>query len=135
MRILVTGDRGWDCRDLAASVVARLVARYGRDLTLVHGGCRGVDAAFAKAFQDSGLAAEEHPADWANGGRRAGPERNARMVASGVDLCVAVHRFLANSKGTKDCARRAIAAGVPTYLVDDERGHTAALKKNDPRLA
>ena len=134
MRVLVTGDRAWDCRDLAVSVVERLIARYGRDLTLVHGGCRGVDAAFAAAAADAGLTVEAHPADWANGGRRAGPERNARMVASGVDLCVAVHRFLANSKGTKDCARRAVAAGVPTYLVDRGDGHTVALRADDVRL-
>jgi hypothetical protein len=28
------------------------------------------------------------------------------MVDAGADLCLAFHRFLANSTATKDCARR-----------------------------
>ena len=49
-------------------------------------------------------------------------------------LCIAVPRFLPGSKGTKDCARRAIAAGIPTYLIDSERAVTKRLKADDPRL-
>jgi hypothetical protein len=39
------------------------------------------------------------------------------MIAAGSDFCIAVHRFGFNSQGTKDCARRAAKAGIPTYLV------------------
>jgi hypothetical protein len=35
----------------------------------------------------------------------AGPARNAAMVAAGAGMCVAFHRFLARSPGTKDCGR------------------------------
>jgi acetylglutamate kinase len=47
MRILITGDRHWSCMELAERVVSRLIARYGYDLVIVHGGANGVDQAFA----------------------------------------------------------------------------------------
>lgn len=60
--------------------------------------------------------------------------RNQTMVDDGADLCIAVHRFLAKSKGTKDCARRAIAAGIPTYLVVSDAVAPERLTAGDPRL-
>jgi hypothetical protein len=135
MRVIVTGDRAWDCRELAGSVLRRLVARYGPRLVVVHGDAGGVDAAFAAAAGSLGLAVEAHRAEWDRLGRRAGPARNRRMVDSGADLCLAFHHFLANSTATKDCARRAIAAGIPTYLIDGADARPRRLSADDPRLA
>ena len=42
----ITGDRIWGCPDLAERVLNRLLARYGPDLVIVHGGATGVDQAF-----------------------------------------------------------------------------------------
>jgi hypothetical protein len=56
------------------------------------------------------------------------------MVKKGADLCIAVHRFLAKSKSTKHCVREAIAAGIPTWLIDSEEGEPVRLKADDPRL-
>src|SRR5262249_54521040 len=64
----------------------------------------------------------------------ADPERNAEMIAAGADMCIAFHRFLARSKGTKDCARRAIAAGIPTYLIDSAEGRPSRIREGDKRL-
>jgi hypothetical protein len=151
MRVIVTGDRRWYDPDLAEQVVKRLLARYGRDLVIVHGAATGIDASFADACDDLGVQHEPHPARWkdlkAAGAvikydRRkhpynanAGPERNAEMVAAGADLCVAFHRFLAGSKGTKDCVRRAIVAGIPTYLIDSEQAEPRRLRADDGRLS
>jgi acetylglutamate kinase len=63
MRILVTGDRHWRCDDLAEQIVNRLLARYGPDLVIVHGGAAGVDNAFSKACEKLGVVAEPHLAD------------------------------------------------------------------------
>ncbi len=120
MRILITGDRFWSCHQLAAEVIRRLVKRHGLDIVIVHGGATGVDESFATACKGLGIAAEAHPVTdedrkWL--GKRAGPIRNAAMVRVGADLCIAVHRFILNSKGTKDCARQAIEAGILTYLI------------------
>jgi hypothetical protein len=64
----------------------------------------------------------------------AGPIRNAEMVAAGAGMCVAFHRFLRQSRGTKDCVRRAIEAGIPTYLVDSEEARPRRLRAGDARL-
>lgn len=122
MRILITGDRNWYSLELAKRVLGRLVARYGREITIVHGAAPGVDQSFADACRSLEIADEPHPADWDRLGRRAGPVRNGEMVAAGAGLCVAFHRDLERSKGTKDCVRRAIEAGIPVWLVESEEG-------------
>ncbi len=138
MRILVTGDRNWVCRDLTKSVIERLIARYGSDLVIVHGAATGVDTTFGDAARHAGLKVEPHEVtgvDWKYYGNRAEPLRNAKMVRLGADLCIAVHRDLARSLGTKDCAARAIAAGIPTYLIESDEGMPTRLESGDARLA
>jgi hypothetical protein len=45
VRILITDDRHWRCDALAEQILNRLLARYGPDLTIVHGGVRCVPPA------------------------------------------------------------------------------------------
>jgi hypothetical protein len=47
MRIVATGEKDWSCPDLAARILRRLVARYGRDIVIIHGNEPGVDAFYA----------------------------------------------------------------------------------------
>jgi hypothetical protein len=56
------------------------------------------------------------------------------MVAAGAEMCIAFHRAISASKGTKDCARQAIEAGIPTYLIDSEAAVPKRLLAHDPRL-
>jgi hypothetical protein len=151
MRVLVTGDRRWYAPDLAVQVVNRLLFRYGPDLVIVHGAATGIDASFAKACAELGVEQEPHPARWndlkAPGAvirydRRghpynanAGPDRNAEMVAAGAEMCIAFHRFLTGSRATKDCVRRALDAGIPTYLIDSETAKPRRLRADDGRLS
>ena len=134
MRIIVTGDRFWACHQLAAGIIRRLVERYGPGIVIVHGGATGVDESFSTAAKGHGVAVEAHPADWDRLGKRAGPIRNGEMVRAGAGLCLAVHRFLMNSKGTKDCARQAIEVGIPTYLIDSEKAVPRRLLADDSRF-
>ncbi|WP_422928597.1 SLOG family protein [Singulisphaera sp. PoT] len=150
MRVIITGDRNWYDPDLAESVLNRLLLRYGPSLTIVHGAGGGIDRSFAEACRDLDLEQESHPAHWEEldhpaavvrqdrKGRpynaNAGPIRNAEMVAAGAEMCIAFHRAISSSKGTKDCARQAIAAGIPTYLIDSERAVPRRLGAGDPRL-
>jgi hypothetical protein len=134
MRILVAGDRYWQCNELAAGIIRRLVARYGPDIVIVHGDATGVDESFDMAARGLGVATEPHPADWDRFGRMAGPLRNEAMFKAGAELCIVVHRFLPGSKGTRDCARKTIAAGIPTYLVDSAKAMPKRLRGDDPRL-
>ena len=78
--ILVTGNRHWNCTDLAERIVNRLIARYGYDLVVFHGGACGVDQAFAEARRHLAIKAEPHVADWRGLGNIAGPARNRVMV-------------------------------------------------------
>jgi hypothetical protein len=97
MRIIVTGGRSWACHKLAAVILRRLVAHYGPEIVIVLGDATGVDESFATAAKGVGIAVEAHPADWDGLGKRAGPIRNQGMIDAGAGLCIALHRFLANS--------------------------------------
>jgi hypothetical protein len=121
VRVIVTGDRRWHCLEVAGVVVNRLLARYGVGLVVVHGAAPGVDSAFAEACDDLGVVHESHPADWDRFGKAAGPIRNEQMVAAGAALCVAVHRDLTGSRGTRHCVGRCLAAGIPVWLIDSDR--------------
>lgn len=137
-RILVTGDRHWDCVTLARGILTRLIAQHGPNLTIVHGAARGVDRSFALAAQSLGITHEPHPVTkktWATLGKGAGPRRNRIMVSMGATTCLVLHRNLTQSKGSRDCARQALHAGIPTYLVDSELGIPVRLHPHDPRLA
>jgi hypothetical protein len=134
MRIIITGSRHWYCRELADKVIGSLIAKHGAsNLVIVHGDCpTGVDAAFDAACHEvcyetiaSGrheaiVEVERHPADWKRYLRGAGPRRNQEMVDAGADLCLAFHPDLAVSNGTGDCVRRALEAGIPTWLTHCE---------------
>jgi YspA, cpYpsA-related SLOG family len=135
MRILITGERHWTCREVAETVLNRLVARYGPNLVVIHGGACGVDQSFQVACETMGVAVEPHLADWKGLGNVAGPARNQEMVQAGADLCIALHRSLASSKGTKDCIRQALAAGIPVYLIDGEEAAPKRITLGDWRLA
>jgi hypothetical protein len=73
-------------------------------------------------------------ADWKGLGNVAGPQRNREMVKAGADLCIALHRSIETSKGTKDCIRQALAADVPVYLIEDERAIPKRVQADDKRL-
>lgn len=116
MRVIITGARDWYCYELATKVLTGLIAKHGaNDLVIVHGAAPGVDSAFAQACHDNIIEDEPHPAHWKAFGNGAGPKRNQEMVDSGADLCLAFHPHLSISKGTRDCVRRALKAGIPTW--------------------
>lgn len=128
MRIIITGCRDWYIPDVAESVVARMIRMHGPGIVIINGGAPGVDTSFREACDELDVACETYEADWDRYGKGAGPRRNAAMLTAGADMVVAFHRDLATSRGTGDMARRALAAGVPTYLCDDETATPRRLK-------
>jgi hypothetical protein len=135
MRILVAGDQHWRCTELALRVVNRLLVHYGPDVVIIHGGGCGVDQAFAVACRELGVVAEARLPDWKGLGNVEGAAHNREMVKTGIDLCIALHRSLATSKGTKDCVRQALAVGIPVYLIEDDRAIPRRIEPGDKRLA
>lgn len=105
MRILITGSRAWTDRAAIRRALANAGGVFGahpQEVTIVHGGARGAEF---------GCRVEVHPADWPRHGKAAGHRRNAEMVALGADVCLAFP--LGESRGTRDCVRRARDAGIP----------------------
>jgi hypothetical protein len=150
MRIIVTGDRNWYAPDLAEGILNRLILRLWPGFVIVHGGATGIDRSFAEACGELGVEQEAHPARWDEldhpeavlrydtrnrpYNANAGPIRNQAMVDAGAAMSLAFHRAISASKGTRDCVRRAIAAGIPTYLIDTERAEPKRLRGGDARL-
>lgn len=125
-RVLVTGSRHWT--DVAA--VERglrwawsTLAGHPRAV-LVQGECPygGADAIAKHVWESWGLPVESFPAEHDPvTGRVLGPARNARMVASGADVCVAFP--LPSSRGTLNCMRLAARAGIPVQVFNQDAGH------------
>lgn len=123
-RVLVTGSRQWtDVEAVYQSLFRERITTVGmgsRGMIVVHGACpTGADAiadAWAEAARTTAkVQVERHPADWATHGKAAGMIRNQEMVNLGADICLAFP--LRDSRGTTDCMRRAMAAGIPVLTV------------------
>lgn len=107
-------------------------------ITVVHGAAFGADTLAARIAVSWGLRVEAHPVtndDWhapcgptcRPGHRRIGRDernycpavgnhRNQRMVDLGADMCLAFP--LGRASGTRDCVRRAAAAGIPVRIIE-----------------
>lgn len=139
-RILITGSRRWTDIAIVKAALARAVAEHPGPVVVVHGDARGADqlAALVASSTWPHITIERWPADWSGtcrpvckpGHRRfrpgggdycpaAGAYRNAEMVAAGADLCLAFP--LGKSPGTRDCMRRAEAAGIQVVNFGDQR--------------
>ena len=94
----------------------------------------GVDQSFNVAGSELGIAVEPHLADGKGMGNVAGPARNREMVQAGADLCIALHRTLETGKGTRDCVRQALAAGIPVCLIEDDQAIPRRVHAGDTRL-
>jgi hypothetical protein len=63
--------------------------------------------------------------------RRSWADGHITGSATLLALCGGSHKA---SKGTKDCCRQAIEAGIPTYLIDSDKAKPKQLRADDPRL-
>lgn len=128
MRLLICGSRDWADRKLMLQAMLTL----SKDTTIIHGAARGADTIAAEIAIALGLSIDlpptttrplgGYPAHWHKLGRRAGPERNTRMLVEGKpDQVWAFHDDIWHeSKGTRDMANQAIEAGVPVVLYTTE---------------
>lgn len=91
-------------------------------VTIIHGAARGADTIADICAQLLGYEIERYPANWDEHGRAAGPIRNQEMLDTGIDLCIAFHYDLSNSKGTANMIRRCERAGIPVYKVEEPFG-------------
>ena len=118
MRVLVCGSRTF----LDAQIIYDVLGGHRQawsPIVIMHGGARGADEIAARWADANHVVAEAFPADWANHGKGAGPIRNQKMLDQGKpDRVLAfIDKPLEDSRGSADMARRARAAGIPTYVV------------------
>jgi hypothetical protein len=114
LRILVCGDRNWSDGARIKQVLEEMTK--GRNVTIIDGAAKGADSLASEAAVELGLENERYPAAWKQLGKRAGPIRNQEMLDSGIDMLLAFHPNLDESKGTRDMVKRAKKAGVTCYL-------------------
>lgn len=112
-RVLIAASRGWANTGLIRSTLATV---WDPDTVLVSGNARGGDKLCEACWEAWGGTVERHRADWSQG-RAAGFRRNAKMVATKPDECIAF--ILNGSAGASDTAARAEAAGIPTRRVEE----------------
>lgn len=115
LRVLVTGDRNWTDGDFVQHTLEQIPTNFGvppEDVTLICGRARGLDTIAEYRATLLGWKIEPYPANWNEYGRAAGPIRNQQMLNSGVDVCLAFHNSIDESKGTKDMIRRVERAGI-----------------------
>jgi YspA, cpYpsA-related SLOG family len=111
-RVLVTGSRTWT----DTTTIATALREVWGDGTavLISGACpHGADRIAEQLWKQWGGQVEAHPADWTRHGRQAGFRRNAEMVATGADVCLAfIHE---HSRGATHTANLAETATIPTH--------------------
>lgn len=123
-KIIVTGSRDWS--DITS--VVETLKIYDKSTILVHGNCRGADIICAVVGETLGFEIRPYPADWDTHGKPAGIIRNQLMIDTEnktdepIDLCIAFHDEIENSKGTKDCVSRALKANI-TILYVKSKSH------------
>lgn len=107
MKVLVTGDRGWSDYKAILKALQDVGAAQ-----VIEGGAAGADYAAAWASDQMGIQCTTFRANWKKHGKKAGPLRNAAMLAENPDLVLAFHDDLRASKGTKDCIAQALGKGI-----------------------
>lgn len=119
-RVIVTGSREWQDEAAVRTALTRSWREAGQPLVVIHGACpTGADriaSEWAREHEYAGITEEPWPAKWKLYGRRAGPQRNAEMVAAGAALCLAFP--FGQSSGTRHAMRCARAAGIPVHDFD-----------------
>ena len=116
LRIVVTGGRDFLREDVVFAALDALHATRGI-ARLAHGAATGADTLAGRWARSRGVEVETYPvtdAEWRTIGKRAGNDRNGRMLATErPDLVVA----FPGGRGTADCVKRARKAGIPVREV------------------
>lgn len=114
MRVIVTGGRNYDDREKVHQALTVLLQNSVHAMVIIDGGAKGADKLAREFAKEYGVCSITYKALWRLG-RAAGPERNKIMIReSRADLVLA----FPGGNGTKDCVRRARAAGIPVFQVE-----------------
>lgn len=125
MIVLVTGGRNYGERIEERERLHDALAQL-RPTCVVHGYARGADRIARQWTSNRDILAMGFRAEWELDGKSAGPARNARMVAwvkerlrLGESVIVLA---CPGGKGTADCVRQALRAGLSVKTLDEVLG-------------
>lgn len=113
MIVLICGDRNWTDKKAVDEFIVSLPPKS----TIIHGNCRGADIIAGELGKMRRHDVVAVPAEWQRYGRAAGPIRNKRMLEKyKIELVVAFHDDLSQSRGTKDMIKQAKDWGIPVEV-------------------
>ncbi len=111
MRLALVGSREF----LDYDMLCKVVAKVHTPITCIVTGCaRGADALARRYARLNGYPLSVHYADWDRLGKRAGHERNGRVIGD-ADAVIAFP--MGKSVGTYNAIGQAEALGIPVYIV------------------
>lgn len=113
VKAIVCGGRNYTNKERVWRILDAAVERLELD-AVVQGGARGADALAKEWAHERELQCETFYADWEGLGKRAGPERNSRMLTAGAEICIS----FPGGAGTADMVRQATGAGLRIIEVD-----------------
>lgn len=121
--LLVTGGRKFDDAEAVGRTIARLVERCesdGSTPVVISGGATGADKLARQAATAAAVRFEEFRADWKGRGKKAGFERNQRMLDALITARSRGHQVTVvafeGGNGTAHMTRIAKEAGVRVAL-------------------
>ena len=106
--VLVCGGRDYGDYATVCKALERLDVG-----TILQGGATGADRLARRYAGTHNIPYHTESPDWNEHGEKAGPIRNARMVAMAPDIVLA----FPGGSGTADLVRRAIAARLTTWIL------------------
>ena len=118
MRVIVTGDRYWEDKEIIEEELSKLP----KDTTIIQGECSfgGVDR-FAKEIAfDLGFDVIGYYSNWIKNKESADFIRNRKMLNEDPDLVLAFHNNIKKSRGTKDCIEQAKQRGISVKIIRGE---------------
>lgn len=113
MKILVCGGREFKDRDFVFNTLGNVHATCPVTC-VVHGNAPGADSLADEWATSEGIEVRCYPAQWVLHGRRAGPIRNAKMLAEEPDIGIVV--AFPGGKGTADMVAKAKRKGIETLI-------------------
>lgn len=119
--ILISGDRNWsDFTKIRTVLTQTIGTRPLEEIVIVHGDAKGADKIGGWIAKDMGIPVDNifaYPADWNKHGKAAGPIRNEHMLKMHeVDIVLAFHSNIEDSKGTKHMISCAMKKRIPYIL-------------------
>ncbi len=114
---IICGSRNFSDRPLLELMADTLLGNCGQ---VFSGGAKGADSLGEEWAEKRKKPCQVFNADWGEHGRRAGPIRNSIMVNAAIDLgeTIVLAFVQGDSRGTRDCVRKAKAIGASVYLVE-----------------